>query len=257
MAVNSVDSSYSNYISQVLSYEDETEKEDPLGRDAFLTMLLAQLQNQDPLNPLEGSDFSAQLAQFSSLEQQFNMNDSLEAIKELLSEKSENDNLLDYIGREVVSVDNSLIKSGSSPIEGNFTLEEDAEVLLTVYNSVGQQVAQIYPGVVEAGSYSFEWNGKDSSGSALLDGVYYFEITAVGESGGSVAAKASVSGVVTGVSWEDGEPYLELGGSRKVRPESITSVRYVSTVAADEDTSETTDETDSSTEDETDTETDA
>ena len=56
-------------------------QQDPLGRDAFLTMLVAQLQNQDPLNPMEGSDFSAQLAQFSSLEQLFKVNDNLENIE--------------------------------------------------------------------------------------------------------------------------------------------------------------------------------
>ena len=57
---------------------EKTSKEDALGRDAFLTMLVAQLQNQDPLNPMDGTDFSAQLAQFSQLEQLINLNDSMD-----------------------------------------------------------------------------------------------------------------------------------------------------------------------------------
>ena len=74
-----------------------TKKEDPLGRDVFLKMLVAQMENQDPLNPMEGTDFSAQLAQFSSLEQLFNVNDTLEDLAASMKSTGQ-ENVLDYIG---------------------------------------------------------------------------------------------------------------------------------------------------------------
>ena len=71
-----------------------------LGREQFLTLLIAQLRNQDPLNPLESADFTAQLAQFSSLEQLFGMNETLTGIQDTLGAQ-ETSNVLDYIGKSV------------------------------------------------------------------------------------------------------------------------------------------------------------
>jgi len=73
-ALENISSSYQS------NEKNKTEKEDALGRDTFLTMLVAQLQNQDPLNPMDGTDFSAQLAQFSQLEQLINLNESMETV---------------------------------------------------------------------------------------------------------------------------------------------------------------------------------
>jgi len=75
MSVNPISDSLANNLLLDDTLQ-ETKTEDPLGRDAFLKMLLAQMEHQDPLNPMDGTDFSAQLAQFSSLEQLFQMNDS-------------------------------------------------------------------------------------------------------------------------------------------------------------------------------------
>jgi len=68
-----------------------TSPEKELGRDQFLTLLVAQLKNQDPLNPMESADFTAQLAQFSSLEQLFGMNESLDAIQEAVAAQESGD----------------------------------------------------------------------------------------------------------------------------------------------------------------------
>ncbi len=82
------------------SDSQKADKEDALGRDTFLTMMVAQLQNQDPLNPMEGSDFSAQLAQFSQLEQLINLNVSMENLSTSFGEESEGD-IISYIGKQV------------------------------------------------------------------------------------------------------------------------------------------------------------
>ncbi len=85
------------------SYEpyQTSEDEDALGRDVFLTMLVAQFQNQDPLNPMDGTDFSAQLAQFSQLEQLIGLNEAMDGLSGVLGNDSQ-DNVLDYIGKTVV-----------------------------------------------------------------------------------------------------------------------------------------------------------
>ena len=70
---------------------------DSLGRNDFLTLLVTQLQNQDPLNPMESQDFTAQMAQFSSLEQLFDVNASLANIHEAIA-ANEKENALDYVG---------------------------------------------------------------------------------------------------------------------------------------------------------------
>jgi flagellar basal-body rod modification protein FlgD len=100
----SISTDYSNkdlFINSQLRDDAGAAKTDSLGKEAFLTMMVAQLKNQDPLNPLEGTDFTAQLAQFSSLEQQITMNTNLSSILESLNSSAANDNLFDYmeIGR--------------------------------------------------------------------------------------------------------------------------------------------------------------
>jgi hypothetical protein len=79
---------------------EKTETAEDLGKEDFLTMLVAQLQNQDPLSPMEGTDFSAQLAQFSSLEQLMNLNDSMDSLASSFSNDSEGD-MLGYMGKQV------------------------------------------------------------------------------------------------------------------------------------------------------------
>lgn len=81
MAINATGNSSLDALSSSYKSTVTENDEDVLGRDAFLTMLVAQLKNQDPLNPMEGSDFSAQLAQFSQLEQLMSLNDTMEALQ--------------------------------------------------------------------------------------------------------------------------------------------------------------------------------
>lgn len=174
------------------------EKEDPLGREAFLTMLVAQLKNQDPLNPMEGTDFSTQLAQFSSLEQMFNMNDNLEGISNSINSKAEN-NLLDYIGKEILSEDNAIALKNGEASGCSFSIEKPAEVMLTIFDPIGTEIRSLYPGYKDAGTYEIEWDGFDRTGTKAPDGTYLYEVTAIGETGGAISAKTTVSGTVTGV----------------------------------------------------------
>jgi flagellar basal-body rod modification protein FlgD len=115
---SSQNSSLEKITSSYQSNEKEkAEKEDALGQDAFLTMLVAQLQNQDPLNPMDGTDFSAQLAQFSQLEQLISLNDSMADLAKAYDTNSEGD-VVGYIGKQVtgnvdvMNVDEGTVSGG-------------------------------------------------------------------------------------------------------------------------------------------------
>jgi flagellar basal-body rod modification protein FlgD len=100
-----VDSAYYNQLSGTGDNSStSTHAKKDMGKDEFLNLLVTQLKYQDPLNPMEGQEFSAQLAQFSSLEQLTNMNTTLSGIKSSVSENNQ-DNLIDYIGKTIKTID--------------------------------------------------------------------------------------------------------------------------------------------------------
>jgi len=202
----------------------ETKKEeDPLGRGAFLKMLLAQLKNQDPLNPMEGADFSAQLAQFSSLEQLFDVNENLETISTSLAPDTAN-NAIDYIGKEVVCENDTLTLSEGVMSGGVFSLEESADLMIRIYDAIGREVMTLYPGKLEAGTHQIGWNGFDRTGVRASDGTYRFELTAINENGSYEPILAGASGRVTGVTYQNGTAYLEVDG-KLIDPTTVVKIR--------------------------------
>jgi flagellar basal-body rod modification protein FlgD len=183
-------------------------KDDELGRNQFLKLLVAQLQHQDPMNPLDGTDFSAQLAQFSSLEQMFNMNDGLAKIQQSL-EAQRSENVLDYIGKTVVSGDNDTIfVSDGKPVGGTYNLETAADVTVRIYDSEGFEVCTVPCGRQDPGEHSVDWNGMDGNGDIVSDGEYTYTIEALNEQGYTVPVASYLVGEVTGVSYENGQPFL-------------------------------------------------
>lgn len=207
---------------------DETPRyanpKDALGRDQFLRLLVAQLQHQDPLNPMEGTDFTAQLAQFSSLEQLFAVNESLTGIQEALSVQ-ENSDLLDFIGKTVKAEDNTILVKDGSVVSGSYTLEDRADVTVVVYDSDGYEVRKLYPGWQDTGEYDVDWDGRDNSGEMAEDGMYTFEVTAKDDAGHYVTVNTYVSGEVTGVTYEYGLPYLMIGDKLVSTDQTIIEVR--------------------------------
>ena len=200
----------------------ETKKEDSLGRDAFLKMLIAQMENQDPLNPMEGSDFSAQLAQFSSLEQLFNMNDHLETIGASLESKA-SENVLDYIGKQVKSEDSALRLIDGAVSGGLYTLEDPGEVVITILGELGQEVVKLFPGQMPAGTHQVDWNGLDRTGAQAPNGTYQFKLAAIDPSGLYEPVTVTATGLVTGVTYVEGIPYLEVDG-RQIDPATVVKV---------------------------------
>jgi len=181
-----------------------------LGRDDFLTLLVAQLKHQDPLNPLESTEFTSQLAQYSSLEQLFNVNENLD----LISSGQENASklqALNFIGKEIVAEGENLLLEQDETSMGSFNLDEAADCSVLITDADGSYVRQISLGSLEPGTHDFEWDGRNDSGNIQETGIYNFEVIAVTEDGQTLSVNNLITGKITGVDLEGDSPILYMG----------------------------------------------
>ena len=185
-----------------------------MGKEAFLTLLIAQLQHQDPLNPADSTEFTAQLAQFSSLEQLSNINENLESLK-LYQASINNSQAVAFIGKEIVAKGNSVEVNSGRASDCEFDLSAAAkQATVSIYDATGGFVADIELAGLKAGKQNVTWDGKDRSGNAVADGTYTFEVQAEGAGGEKLTATTYSRGTVTGITFEDGITYLMIGGSK-------------------------------------------
>ncbi len=155
------------------------DKGDSLGMDDFLTLLVAQLQNQDPLNPTDSTEFTAQLTQYSQLEQSINLNDNM---KELLDIQRSSDRLsaLTLIDKQVLVQGTSFqLKEGGAEI-GYQVNGEVSDLAITIRNQGGSTVATLYPPELGPGNHFISWDGLDRNGDPLPTGTYEISIDALG-----------------------------------------------------------------------------
>lgn len=222
MAVENIQSTALEALINQYSETVTEEETDSMGKEDFLTIFLAQLQYQDPLNPMEGTDMTSQLAQFSSLEQQTNTNDLLEQISLSLDSQSES-HFLDYVGKEVMILSDTITVENGELSHASFSLEEGADVEIVIYDSNGGEINRLSMGELEAGYHDVDWDGKDSAGNTAEDGKYSFEVIATDDAGEEVAVHTTYSGKVTGVTYEWDTPYL-LIGEGLVDPDAVIRV---------------------------------
>ncbi len=199
----------------------KAEKEDALGRDTFLTMLVAQLQNQDPLNPQDGSDFSAQLAQFSQLEQLINLNDSMGNFAQSYGEGSEGD-VVGYIGKQVTGNVDAMTVGDGNVSGGFYALDQPADVMIAITDADGNTIKTLFEGQQDSGSHTIAWDGTDNAGNAVEDGSYKYSVMANAGYGYS-EVPSSITGTVEGVAYNDGKAYLVVQGVL-LDPQSLTAV---------------------------------
>lgn len=199
------------------------QKTEVLGKDDFLKMLVVQLQNQDPLNPMEGTEFTAQLAQFSSLEQLNNVNENIEYLH-LYQASLNNSQVVSFIGKTIKASGNSIDVTGGVSEGANFKLAGDAStVFVSIYGPAGNFVKTIEAGALAGGDHNTDWDGTDSAGNHVSDGIYTFEVVAVDVDGNTVGTTTFVTGEVSGVTFKDGTAYL-LTGDRQIPVGSVIEV---------------------------------
>ena len=185
-----------------------------MGKDDFLTLLLTQLQNQDPLNPTDSTEYTAQLAQFSSLEQLSNVNANLEYMQ-LYQASINNAQAVSFIGKEIISLGDDLQVKDGQPENCHFELGADASgVDVNIYDSAGHLVRTIEQGAMQAGRQTVTWDGIDQNGNAVPDGDYTFEIVARDAAGQEVDSVTFSSGLVEGVSFIEGMTYFLIGNQK-------------------------------------------
>jgi flagellar basal-body rod modification protein FlgD len=175
----------------------------------FLGLLTTQLQNQDPLSPMDTNQFTQQLVEFASVEQQINMNTNLQTLV-TLQQTAQDTQALAFVG-QTVTVNGSTAALANGQAQWTFNPPSPATATFTVTNSTGQTVFS-QTGTVQPGSQPFTWNGTGSNGQQNPAGNYTLTITATGASGQSVAVPTTVTGVVSSVDVSQNPPLLSIGG---------------------------------------------
>ena len=208
-----------------------------LDRDAFLNLLITQLQNQDPLNPTDSVEFTAQLAQFSSLEQLGNVNDNLKQLQDFQASIN-NSQAVSLIGKEITANGNSLTLTSGQPAECDFKLDGDAAVVgVSIYDHTGEFVKSFESLNLSAGQHTLDWDGTNQNGTPAAPGSYTFEVMAADANGNSIQATTFFSGNVDKVIFENNTTYL-ISGNQRVALGDIVEVGAVDPIAENQTGSE-------------------
>src|SRR3972149_6451834 len=186
-----------------------------MGKDAFLKLLVTQLQNQDPLKPTDNTEFVAQLAQFSSLEGIQNLNSTMDGMASGIS------SLQDFsssglIGRVVKALASQVEFDGTNAVNLGYTLSSGAEkVRLSISDPSGRVLRTVDPGAQNPGSHELSWDGRDAGGVLLPAGTYAISAAAEDAKGVNVHADTELIGYVTGVNMKDSKIYVNGTGVSK------------------------------------------
>ncbi len=198
---------------------------DDLGRDAFMQLLVTQLQNQDPLDPMDSREMISQLSDLTSVEQLVAIEGRLTAL-EIGTAGIANSQATELVGRTVRADGSSLRLNQSGPARTSFTLDARAtDVQATIRDASGEVVREISLGGAFPGPHAFAWDGLDSAGERLPAGRYRVEYSATSEAGTPVNVSSDVVGSVSGVAFEHGHPELLIGEARVLLGDVISVER--------------------------------
>jgi flagellar basal-body rod modification protein FlgD len=177
--------------------------------NTFLTMLTTQLQNQDPMNPMDSNQFTQELVEFSGVEQQIDTNNNLQTLINL-QQGNAGTAASGYLGKTItVTNGNAALQNGEA--DWSYALGSAAAAnTLAVTNSAGQVVYST-TGATASDQHDFTWNGKDSNGNQLADGTYKLTVNATDSSGTAVTSAIASKGVVSEVDMTSGTPELMIG----------------------------------------------
>jgi flagellar basal-body rod modification protein FlgD len=176
----------------------------------FLTLLTTQLQNQNPLDPLDTNQFTSQLVQFASVEQQLRQNDQLATLVNL-EKTSQSTAALAYVGYTAVVDGSKALYDGTNSATWTLKVPNDTTANITITNSAGQTV---FSGsyAVQQGNPTFAWDGKGNDGTQWPAGTYTLNASGKDSAGNNVAIPSEVQGVVDSVDLTASPPLLSVGG---------------------------------------------
>ena len=177
---------------------------------SFLQLLTTQLQNQNPLSPLDTNQFTQQLVEFAGVQQQLNTNDSLATLVSL-QQATQSTEALSYVGKTVTVSGNTATMTNSQAVWA-LSVPSASTVDVSIASSTGQTVFTGTYNVSAGNNQPFEWNGMGSDGTQNPDGNYTLTATAKDSGGNTVAVTTSVGGVVSSVNLTQSPPLLTVGG---------------------------------------------
>ncbi|MEF9416575.1 flagellar hook assembly protein FlgD [Ralstonia sp. SM1864_UCD524_TZ4] len=189
-------------------------------QNTFMQLLVAQLKNQDPLNPMDNSQLTSQLAQINTVNgiAQLNTTMSSMATQSAASQASS------LIGRTVEVPSSTLTLSSSSASFGVSVPNGADDVVVTIKNASGTTVRTVDLGQVSAGTSNYTWNGKDDKGNTLSDGTYTISVAAT-LSGSTTTASALGTDKVIGVTINSGTTLLQLASGGTTKLSNVTTIQ--------------------------------
>lgn len=188
-----------------------------------MKLLVAELKNQDPMDPLQSRDMVAQLATLTSVQKLGGIDEKLSALHQGTLEGASLQSA-GLIGKTVTAKTNRLTLNNFGVTPGGYRLQGDAEsVKVSIVDSAGQVVQSLDLGSQGAGDKTFEWDGRDVNNRRLPNGKYNFQVTATDSAGSAVVATTEVSGPVSEVRYTNGSPEVVVGGVH-VGVSDVTSV---------------------------------
>lgn len=198
-------------------------KHNKLGKDGFLKLLANQLQNQDPLNPMDQKQFAADMAQFAQLEQMTNMNSKLDG----MGQNAPTENKFygaSFLGKEVMTTGSSVDFDGMSSTNLPFFLSKPAkQLLIRVYDKKNQLVAQIKKENIGSGGQAIAWDGISTDGTRAQKDNYRFSVQGWDDTFSEFKGETQAKGIVTGVRFEGGETILRVDGRKDVFLRDVAS----------------------------------
>ena len=178
--------------------------------DSFLLLLTTQLKHQDPLSPLEPTEFTSQLVAFAGVEQQITMNKSLEDLL-VLQNSSFAASVVGFIGTDVQAQGNKVPLQDSSA-EFTYNLSGNAKTVVVAIADSNGKIMYTQAGELTGGDHEMTWDGKDMNDLQQPDGPYTVTVTPIGFEDAPVDVTVTVKGRVSGVSMESGKATLDVGG---------------------------------------------
>ena len=188
----------------------------------FLTLLVTQLKNQDPLNPADANQMTTQLSQISTVSGIEKLNTNMQKLLDAYG-GTQNMQAAALIGKTVLS-EGSNLELGSSGAIGGVKLGAYADkVTISIKDANGKEIQTQSLGAQNAGVVNFYWDGKDSSGTAQTQGKYTFTVTAT-KSGEKVDAAALQAGTVYAVTLASDGTTLQLSNSKTIAYSDIQQI---------------------------------
>jgi flagellar basal-body rod modification protein FlgD len=189
----------------------------------FLTLLTEQIKNQDPLSPMDSTQFTSQLVQFTGVEQGIEQNSNLSQLIALQSDVQMG-TAVSYLGKSV-DVDGQTMQLAGGAAKVDYSVPSSTpvtKVALTVTDQSGN-VVRTADGETAAGRHTFTWDGKNNTGTLLPDGTYNVKIAGTDSQGNPVTISTAATGIVSNVGVVDGKVVLTVG-DREIPLSSVTSV---------------------------------